>query len=142
MSDEPRQMSGHYGMCMEPGHPSRCPRCADRYERDRPRPTIAEFLLARIAEDEAIAREAHEGGDWVEGGGLRYAEVGFDTIPSLTIDATRALAECEAKRRIVEECARVSSTFGDVEAIGFAVSTLAQVYADHPDFDPTWRVAD
>lgn len=82
---------------------------------------ITEFLLARIAEDEAVARAATPGPWRTDGtaiGGARHQPVvkgGFDSAGSLQ-DAcapwdaehiahwnpARVLAECEAKRRIVE----------------------------------------
>lgn len=109
--------------------------------------TITEFLLARIAEDEATARKASA--DWyaVDGGGLRYGEVGYETTPDLTIDPVRVLTECEAKRRIVMlhrewedfgDCA----TCGDVPQVEFPCDTIkavASAFARHSDFDPTWR---
>ncbi|KAB2809250.1 hypothetical protein F9L07_19610 [Pimelobacter simplex] len=63
--------------------------------------TITEFLLARIAEDEAVAQRAL-GERYMVDGGLRWGEVGYETVSDLTIDPARVLAECEAKRRIVE----------------------------------------
>lgn len=67
--------------------------------------TITEFLLARIAEDEAVAqRAASFGADFI----------GYDTGDRSDAwrgeagpyDPTRVLAECEAKRRIVEQLQR------------------------------------
>ena len=67
--------------------------------------TLTEFLLARIAEDEA-----------------------------------RVLAECEARRRIVEIAK--SSESGEVGwylTFDLALKAITLPYADHPDYDPTWR---
>jgi len=52
---------------------------------------LVEFLLARIAEDEAAARE-----------NVEYEENVGETAGWLA--PSRVLAECEAKRRIVEQC--------------------------------------
>ena len=58
--------------------------------------TLTEFLLARIAEDEAVARDwrHHRGKVSVLGGGTGY---------EAWCNPARVLAECEAKRRIVEQ---------------------------------------
>lgn len=91
---------------------------------------IAEFLLARIAEDEAAARAATPGSWGSEFGGVCLAVSPFTTIAAVADlnligiegytygpeleeranadhiarwDPARVLAECEAKRRIVTE---------------------------------------
>jgi hypothetical protein len=75
--------------------------------------TLAEFLLACIAKDEAIARTA-TAGPWTvdeqgccvasEAEGIIIETHGFDTAASHAAhwEPVRVLAECEAKRRIVE----------------------------------------
>lgn len=110
--------------------------------------TLTEFLLARIAEDEEVAqiKKAQWGGHWERGDSPRV--IG-------TIDPNRVLAECEAKRRIVE-----MGTFDDspesavdfwlkegkgrtppqpVGALIGVFRALAAVYSDHPDYDRDWR---
>jgi hypothetical protein len=71
--------------------------------------TLTEFLLARIAEDEAAARGLNA--DLAREFGtcetqlystLDSVGTGYSEMPALSIDSTRVLAECEAKRRIVE----------------------------------------
>ncbi|WP_436702429.1 DUF6221 family protein [Nocardioides sp. BYT-33-1] len=112
--------------------------------------TITEFLLARIAEDELEVGPA----DPDEGAGpngIGWAEVGA-LSEVLMARPSRMLAECEAKRRIVELAQSVdgeeryaAEVIGGVD--GNTVDTdgagilraLASVYADHPDFDPTWQ---
>lgn len=80
--------------------------------------TLAEFLLARIAEDEAVALAASdspwrtEGSKYVSGayiisrGGGSVSHATEVTTPDaehiVRHDPARVLAECEAKRRIVE----------------------------------------
>jgi hypothetical protein len=106
-------------------------------------PTLTDFLLARIAEDEAVAREktmqtpmdcALEW-DSDRDYGERY----------LMVDPARVLAECEARRRIVERAEHLHNPEGDTgvaAAFGEAVyicAILAAVYADHPDYDEAWR---
>ena len=125
--------------------------------------TITEFLLARIAEDEKVAKARQ----WVLSG---------DSSPS-KVAADRVLAECEAKRRILEDhgwtyrdpyeswkgpeyralwgdtrdlkdctrCGGVSHhpNLGEVERRDSwpctTLKALASVYADHPDYDEAWR---
>lgn len=80
--------------------------------------TLTDFLLARIAEDEADVADP--------AAALHYAP-------------DRVLAECEAKRRIVERhsgCDEVS--YGDTSTCPDA-RDLALPYADHPDYRPEWK---
>lgn len=151
---------------------------------------LVEFLLARIAEDEAAARAASPGG-WTYGGvasvdgGMLYDET--RTIANLVYeqpdahdgtivrhllvpeadangqhitrhDPSRVLAECEAKRRIVEMhradgapvvdllgmeyefCWTCSDSGPDAQAWPCdTIKALAAVYADHPDYRDEWR---
>ncbi len=50
----------------------------------------------------------------------------------------RVLAECEAKRRIVEAHGSQLDARGEVYWSP-EVRYLAQVYSDHPDYDEAWR---
>lgn len=86
---------------------------------------LTEFLLARIAEDEASLPE------------------GFDCW----YPPERYAAECEAKRRIVEDFEILHADYGvthdpSTEARRFqaliAAARLASVYADHPDYREEW----
>lgn len=132
---------------------------------------LAEFLLARCAEEEAIAREAaeDEGGRWLvdgpfslvasfgEHGDRMGAWSGLTQLRRSTIaphiarwDPSRVLAECEARRRIVESCDTIlrdeDGYFATLDVPeGAAIATnhlriLAAVYSDHPAYDPSWRV--
>lgn len=117
--------------------------------------TITEFLLARIAEDEDVARDCaasigeHAVLEWtiwqkreVDG---EMLEVRRTLAP---YQPQRALGECEAKRHIV-----------DGHPVGYATDTsrlecegcvsywpcptlraLAAVYADHPDYQQEWAL--
>lgn len=99
--------------------------------------TLADFLLARIAEDEAAAE---------------YSTAMWTSMPS----TSRVLAECEAKRRIVEELtvarrervpAQRSGVYDvaevrDMRSDGDAdmvLPLLALPYSDHPDYREEWR---
>lgn len=91
---------------------------------------LREFLLARIAEDEAAASTWYE--DW--GGNME----------SLT---ERVLAECEAKRRIVElhyswelHSNRIPLLEAQVVTATTILRVLASVHSDHPDFEPKWKL--
>lgn len=113
---------------------------------------LTEFLLARIAEDEHHARKLAES----------------DRRPILALAITldhprRILSECESRRRIVElhevsvEWTWVTPFDGPAyreasvscEVCGWAAEgessgcdtlrALALPYADHPDFDESWR---
>lgn len=130
-----------------------------------PTVTIAEFLLARIAEDEEAAtaatgktwrvddetypmaiqvadshRDVVSGGRW--GGEGNVFEDGADAHHIARHDPARVLAECEAKRRIVERhlANRLASDEVEFET-ELVLRALASVYADHPDFREEWRLA-
>lgn len=103
--------------------------------------TITEFLLARIAEDEALMRDCPHMGCYED-----------DADPEGMIHGprcpARVLAECAAKRAIVELAAKADEIEGDLAMewpryqdshIGDRLlAALASVHADHPDYDPSW----
>lgn len=124
---------------------------------------LTEFLLARIAEDEAVARQAGPGhyhthmdtyeGTWVEVGTRAECSVwGQDCIIHYRpdwweqlvdrFDPARVLAQCEAVRRIVE--LETADRHGRVYPINpravEVIRALATIWRDHPDFDPAWEV--
>jgi len=116
--------------------------------------TITEFLLARIAEDEAALERR---------GAFPHSTHGLDAAGAYNPRCpdclglpgkARVLAECKAKRAIIglhadregdcEQCScygyfAVTDGFHDHEE--FPCPTLcatATVYADHQDYDPAW----
>jgi hypothetical protein len=117
--------------------------------------TLTEFLLARIAEDEAVAREVVS----------RYDPGFFAAIdaestmlwaspkdPAVSADPARVLAECAAKRRIVDAYVfaerRVHdgpSPVGPEWNLGFrqatwgAICLLALPYVGHEDCRDEWK---
>jgi hypothetical protein len=106
--------------------------------------TLVEFLLARIAEDEAVARLA-SGDRWnrLADGNPKFSKVvawGLTPIGAMNAeqdadhiarwDPARILAECEAKRRIVEWHHRVPLPHERQNLLAL----LALPYADHPDY--------
>lgn len=115
--------------------------------------TITEFILARVAEDEEraqfVARQI-EGNNWTPHEPWRLSW--HDEYDLLCIEPSRALVECEAKRRIVElhdgshECSTYDHT-GDIDNCTWCLNTedcstmrlLAAIWADHPDFREEWR---
>jgi hypothetical protein len=120
---------------------------------------LVEFLKARLDDDEAMAREAAEhapegSARWhaaysrddldpafwtVATAPLSYTPVaGPDLPPGLAQhiarwDPARVLAEVAAKRRIPE----FYEELGD-PSLYVVMQHLAQVYADHADYDPKW----
>lgn len=109
--------------------------------------TLADFLLARIAEDEAVAGVlADRRADSPSPMSQFYGRSHFVKDPTST---TRTLAECKAKRAIVEDFAEsvadVRQTsdhwaLGEMHALKRATIALAAVYADHDEFDPRWTL--
>ena len=103
--------------------------------------TIVEFLLARLEADEAVAQaislpapsgwETDEG--WCDESG------GTGRVES---SVTRVLAECAAKREIVELHPEM---FGHCRGCADetfpcrTLAALAQVYSTHPDYQPEWN---
>lgn len=112
---------------------------------------LVEFLLARIGEDEESARQAGSG-EWESwshrAGGVdlrdlvenrkRFAEVPSDRDEHIARHSpARVLAECVAKRRIVEHVEPDPLTLSPGD--DYVLRLLAQVYADHPDYREEWR---
>ncbi len=95
--------------------------------------TIVEFLLARIAEDEAYwtAGEGRYARDCQECAALSDHEPDRPTVD-------RMLAECEAKRRQIKHLVRFME--GDYAPWNEEqLQIMAAVYADHPDYRDEWR---
>lgn len=120
--------------------------------------TITEFLEARITEDEAVARDI-AGCESRDPEGQGYSGTVMEMEGSarygvIAVDPARLLAECAAKRAIIEMHRRTMDTYGDAlgdtctmcadsgpDAQPFPCDTLkalAAVYKDHPDYQPEW----
>lgn len=108
---------------------------------------LTEWLLACIAEDEAVAR--HKGADAMAGHRWKHApENVYQEIQSEVLDNCRhVLAECEAKRRIVglhphelesDDSVRQCSTCRRPGLCG-TVRALALPYAGRPGYREEWR---
>lgn len=117
--------------------------------------TLTDFLLARIAEDEAVARAAsHQKvagpfhGKWQADSALLMANGALERIDREHIarhDPARILGECEAKRCIADNPperyedgeAREDDAYGEWF---WTCRVLASVYASHPDYDEGWKL--
>lgn len=114
-------------------------------------PQIEKFLLNRIAADEFVARSAYyEGQRWYAEEEVvgRYPDADAPAVmeaadrkcEALHIarwDPTRIIAECHAKRVMVEELARL----GGVDAYS-VLRAMAEIYREHPNYDPAWSMSD
>ena len=115
---------------------------------------LADFVLARISEDEAVARAAFRLVDERQVGGWYWSNAGdavFVDDTELVVacgpvqelmdqpfahhivrwDPERVVAECAAKRRVVEYERRRWRTS--------VLRLLALFYAEHPDYRDDWR---
>ena len=108
---------------------------------------IADFLLARIQEDEARA-----GSGWARLGDMRWE---VDNYGQNFLTPTAVKAECAAKRAIMEHAIAASDDRATVVEEGclgepdksdayasdpglLIIRALAAVYKDHPDYRPEW----
>jgi hypothetical protein len=130
---------------------------------------LVEFLRARLAEDEQVARYSGEPGQWDIGecvstdepGRTEWeivTENGYVTARTATNmraahiarhDPARVLREVEAKRQIVDayaEALRIQDGFRETTgelmrrtAIEMACLAYAVAYAYHPDYREEWK---
>jgi Family of unknown function (DUF6221) len=105
---------------------------------------LVAFLLARLAEDEGVARKVPARGGGPRPAHWTAAELqarGFPAVDALVAahvarwDPARVVAECRATRAAVELAARDDGGLPVLRA-------LVQPYGDHPDFRPEWRRTD
>lgn len=125
--------------------------------------TLVEFLHARIADDErtvawltrGIAADDPDAGREYERSAADIEWIDTATEQSfgsrwwrLAVTSERLLAECDAKRRIidsyedhVETYLNDPTQFGEGARFGMmtAIGWLALAYSGHPDFDESWR---
>jgi len=120
---------------------------------------ITAFLAARLDEREQLARAVqHAVGDQFDAlmGALGEAHepgwrYGIVPLYLRSHDPARVLAEVKAKRKVVTEYATAlrqpDAIFAGTErvtgfllALEMACRALASPYADHPDYNPAWRV--
>jgi uncharacterized protein DUF6221 len=96
--------------------------------------TLVEFLRERLDEDEQAARDVRPDQDY------------SDSAHQDRWSPARVLREVEAKRRIIGEYERYVAerrramggwdTYSEQSPI---ITALAAVYADHPEYDESWR---
>jgi hypothetical protein len=101
---------------------------------------LAEFLLARIAEDHSAAFFAQQDEQLM--GSLADQAVARGDHRGTHAhrwSPARVLAECEAKRRIVEVDWRADDSGEATLVQQDVLRLLALPYADHPDYRPEWR---
>lgn len=84
---------------------------------------LAAFLRARLDEDEQQAT-------------YRLKEP--TQYAAFEADPARVLRDVEAKRVILDRYERWDEGYGFQSALEIAVSVLAAVYSDHPDYRPEW----
>ena len=97
--------------------------------------TITEFLEARIAEDEAAARQEDE--DYAHTTLLPT----YDSDHQLKWNTERVLAECTAKRAVIGWW--TDGLIGYVrvdDELTNPLLPLAAVYKDHPDYKQEWAL--
>jgi hypothetical protein len=123
--------------------------------------TIIEFLEARIAEDEAVARAAsHQKlagpfhGNWRHDSLHLSSMEREDAKHIARHDPARVLAECAAKRAIIKQWDDVTLEDGvrderdDIDeihsgliiALRDVIKALAAVYSSHPDYRQEWAL--
>lgn len=130
---------------------------------------LVEFLLARVAEDEAVARAATVTPWWYDPskfnsvdheesvfagergpGAITVCSTGpCDDLESMADanhiarhDPTRVLAECKAKRQLIAnalERTRILSDGQGPPEMIHDLRVMAEVYADHDGYHEEWR---
>ena len=117
---------------------------------------LIEFLRARLDDDERTAREAGSRSvNWSVNGTWHLEGVEHDVVGEEEAfchphnvehiarhDPARVLREVDAKRRILELYDVSTSRELKLDAwelMKHAVRALALPYADHPDYDESWR---
>jgi hypothetical protein len=114
---------------------------------------LADFLLARIAEDEEAARAAIEPDQLHPWGDRTLPRRRPEDVPDevrgylggtwgehfARWDPARVLAECDAKRRIVQWVQRWPWRAEPPSSVDGLLPILALPYADHPDYREEWR---
>lgn len=127
---------------------------------------LASWLLALIADDEAAARLALSARWSVIDGTVVFRQGTTDTVivkdAAAQIrdlehiarhDPARVLADCAAKRKVVDVAHRMILDASDegndmlmkervltFRSAQIILTALAQPYADRPGFDPAWKV--
>lgn len=94
---------------------------------------LADFLGARLDEDERVAQEA--GRDRHGFGSTMFVIDDDHSHDTIAISSARVLAEVRAKRRIMARHKLPE------QADWPEMRILGAVYSDHPDYRPEWKPA-
>ncbi len=100
---------------------------------------LAAFLLDRLAEDEEAARSLLRSGEF-----LPFESIGQTADHRARHGPLRVLREVAAKRTVVHawrDSPRAQRDRPAARRPGLTeamIMAMAAVFADHPDFDPTW----
>ncbi len=107
--------------------------------------TLTDFLLSRVAEDEDVARAAEASDGDLDG----FLNAGSESLGDhyLRHRPGRVLADCDAKRRIVEHLQGIADNAGDppgtepenLAMVTHVLALLALPYAGHADYREEWR---
>lgn len=111
---------------------------------------LASWLLEQIAEEERVAHAVMDGSPYEWSGLTSFIVDGYSDFHldagKAHADAwspARVLAECEAKRRIIEWIIDtgevVDAKWGDGDAAGDGLRLLALPYTDRPGYLEEWR---
>jgi hypothetical protein len=106
---------------------------------------LAEFLLARIEEENSLAHAAHEDAQRLSPitDDLQAGPDDHRVLHMFRWSPGRVLAECEARRRIVEDyLAQLNSHRSGWDARAprdYPLRALALPYTDHTDYREEWR---
>jgi hypothetical protein len=103
---------------------------------------LVAFLLARLDDDEEAARTQVRGGEI-----LPFESITQTADHGARHGPLRVLREVAAKRAAVQmwrDAPRVSGNrlgAGRADVVDALIVVMATVFAEHPDFDPTWLAA-
>jgi hypothetical protein len=109
---------------------------------------LTEFLLARIAEDEAAARRLlvtaqRTSLTLADPKWLGLPAPGWYAWPEVEAMCTRTIADGETKRRVIAELTEDPmgnhEWWWDRDVSGPLLALMALPYADHPDYRAEWR---
>ncbi|MBS1697805.1 MAG: hypothetical protein JST25_05300 [Actinobacteria bacterium] len=103
---------------------------------------LVEFLLARIEEDKRIAWLVASESPTTDTGFCVWAtQFAFDPERMIVaIDYQRVLAECTAKRRIIDAFRAATPSTTTAETLEAVLRELASAHADHHDYQEDWRI--
>ena len=103
---------------------------------------LVEFLPTRIEEDKRIAWLVASESPTTDTGFCVWAtQFAFDPERMIVaIDYQRVLAECTAKRRIIDSFRAAIPSTTTAETLEAVLRELASAHADHHDYQENWRI--